>query len=65
MKPPKEALPDERNWVFPQIDGQPTGWANIPPEEVLATFHLITYLTEQLAACNAVRSNPTTPAPAR
>jgi hypothetical protein len=57
--PTEGSLPDERNWLFPEIDGKPTGWANLPPTEVVAIVSMVQYLTEQLAACHALQhSNP-------
>lgn len=56
-----ENVPNQRNWVFPQIDGVPTGWATIPPGEVRSIVEMVQYLTIQLASCNAIRTKPATP----
>lgn len=64
MRPPTTVLPDDRKWIYPEIDGRRTGWANLPPSEILAIVHMVEYLTEQLAACNAVATPPTPAKPA-
>lgn len=58
MKPPTFTLPDDKNWLFPQIDGKPTGWANLPPAEVVAIVVMVQYLSEQLNACHATKQEP-------
>ena len=61
MKLPTVMLPDDRKWIYPQLDGKPTGWAQIPPSEVISIVGLVQYLTEQLNACYPAQNAKTRP----
>jgi len=53
MRLPTVTLPNEAKWIYPELDGKKTGWAQLPPTEVISIVALVQYLTEQLDACYA------------
>lgn len=51
--PTLSKIPDPDQWTF----DKPTGWAHLPPSEVLRVRYLLDFITQNLAACHAVKAS--------